>query len=320
MPRRRRTGEQIAAEVGGSSAAVSRILERLGLNSLLGEREQMQVAPNPLGSAVPAESQWAAALAPGAEPPRFGSAHVIPADQIGLPSRSVSRAVYRAFEIIVALIGLFVGSPLVLIAALIIRLDSPGAALFRHTRPARSVRMRGRDLVGRPDLIPPPGGYRPDAQYCVPSYFTLVKLRTMYADARARFPGHYAYKFTRENFHTQFPTIRDDPRVTRAGRLFRKMSIDELPNLWSVVKGDMALVGPRPEAPEVLQYYTPEEMIKFTVKPGITGLAQIRGRGLLDWGETIALDLEYVRTRSISLDIKIFALTIVRVITRHGAF
>ena len=102
--------------------------------------------------------------------------------------------------------------------------------------------------------------------------------------------------------------------------MLRKLSIDELPNLWSVVKGDMALVGPRPEAPEVLQYYTPEEMVKFTLKPGITGLAQIRGRGLLDWGETIALDLEYLQNRSVLLDLKIIILTILRVITRHGAF
>ena len=246
--------------------------------------------------------------------------HAIPADQAGLSSASVSRAVYRGFEITVALVGLLVGFPLVLTAMLVIRLDSPGSALFRHTRPARSVRMRGRDLVGRRDLIPPRGGYSPDAQYYVPSYFTLVKLRTMYADARARFPAYYAYKFTQESFHSQFPTIRDDPRVTGAGQFLRRLSIDELPNLWSVVKGDMALVGPRPEAQEVLQYYTPIEMIKFTVKPGITGLAQIGGRGLLNWGETIALDLEYVRTRSVSLDIKIIFLTILRVITRHGAF
>jgi lipopolysaccharide/colanic/teichoic acid biosynthesis glycosyltransferase len=180
--------------------------------------------------------------------------------------------------------------------------------------------MRGRDLMRLPDFIPPPGGYCPDAQYYVPSYFTLVKLRTMYADARTRFPAYYAYRFSQENFHSQLPTIRDDPRVTRAGRLLRRLSIDELPNLWSVVKGDMALVGPRPEAPEVLQYYTPEEMVKFTLKPGITGLAQIGGRGLLNWGETIALDLEYVRTRSVSLDLKIIMLTILRVVTRHGAF
>ena len=82
----------------------------------------------------------------------------------------------------------------------------------------------------------------------------------------------------------------------------------------------MALVGPRPEAPEVLQYYTAEEMVKFTLRPGITGLAQIGGRGLLNWGETIALDLEYVRTRSISLDLKIIMLTLLRVLTRRGAF
>jgi lipopolysaccharide/colanic/teichoic acid biosynthesis glycosyltransferase len=280
----------------------------------------MEVAPNPLGSAVPLESPWAPGRTLDDRPPTFGRLHVVPDDQSGSSPQGVSRVFYRAFEIVLALIGLVLGLPLILVASVIVRLDSPGTALFRHRRPARSVRIFGRDLVGRPDLVPPPGGYRPDAQYCVPSYFTLVKLRTMYADARTRFPALYAYRFSQENFHGQFPTIRDDPRVTRAGRLLRRLSIDELPNLWSVVKGDMALVGPRPEAPEVLQYYTAEEMVKFTLKPGITGLAQIGGRGLLNWGETIALDLEYVRTRSVSLDLKIIILTILRVMTRRGAF
>ncbi len=142
----------------------------------------------------------------------------------------------------------------------------------------------------------------------------------MYHDARSRFPEYYAYQYSFDNFHSQFPTILDDPRVTRVGRILRKLSLDELPNLWSVVVGDMSLVGPRPEAPEVLQYYSPEEMTKFTLRPGITGLAQISGRGLLNWGETIALDLEYVRTRSIALDLKIILLTVKRVLTRHGAF
>ena len=251
---------------------------------------------------------------------RLGPLHVLPAGQAPRPSSGVAQGAYRAVEVLFAVVGLMVGLPLVLIAAIIIRLDSPGPALFRHRRPARSVRALGRDLEGRTDLIPPPGGYLPDGQYCVPCYFTLVKLRTMYADAQTRFPDYYAYKFAPETFHRQFPTIRDDPRVTRAGRLLRKLSIDELPNLWSVVRGDMALVGPRPEAPEVLQYYTSAEMIKFTLKPGITGLAQISGRGLLNWGETIALDMEYARTRSVSLDLKIIVLTILRVVTRHGAF
>jgi lipopolysaccharide/colanic/teichoic acid biosynthesis glycosyltransferase len=257
---------------------------------------------------------------PRSESPRLGRVHVVAADDLPVASRGGAEVAYRVFEILFALTGLIFGLPLIAIAAIVIRLDSPGTALFRHRRPSRSVCVRGRDLEGRADLIPPPGGYRPDANYLVPGYFTLIKLRTMYADARTRFPAYYAYKFSPEDFHSQFPTIQDDPRVTRAGRLFRKLSIDELPNLWSVVKGDLALVGPRPEASEVLQYYTPDELIKFTVKPGITGLAQIGGRGLLNWGETIALDLEYVRTRSVSLDLKIIMLTILRVVTRHGAF
>ena len=182
--------------------------------------------------------------------------------------------------------------------------------MFFHKRPARSVRIRGRDIEGRPDLIPPPSGYDPEAEYFVPNYFTLIKFRTMYSDARTRFPTYYAYKYTAEEFRKQFPTIQNDPRVTRVGRVLRQLSLDELPNLWSVVVGDMRLVGPRPEAPEVVQYYRPEEMIKFSCKPGITGLAQSNGRGLLNWDETLALDLQYVRTRSVLLDLKTILLTI----------
>jgi lipopolysaccharide/colanic/teichoic acid biosynthesis glycosyltransferase len=232
----------------------------------------------------------------------------------------MAEVLYRAFEIVLASIGLVVGLPVMLLAAVLVHFNSPGPVLFLHKRPARSIRVRGRDLEGRSDLIPPPGGYDVDSEYYVPSYFTLIKFRTMYHDARTRFPAYYAYKYSRENFHSKFPTPQNDPRVTRVGQLLRTLSVDERPNLWSVLIGDMRLVGPRPEAPEVLQYYTPEEMIKFTLKPGITGLAQVGGRGLLNWGETLALDLQYVRTRSIALDLKIILLTIKRVVTRHGAF
>ena len=90
--------------------------------------------------------------------------------------------------------------------------------------------------------------------------------------------------------------------------------------MWSVLAGNLRLVGPRPEAPEVLQYYSPDEMYKFAYKPGITGLAQINGQGLLNWGETLEWDLEYVRTRSVALDLKILFMTLVRVSTRHGEF
>ena len=236
-----------------------------------------------------------------------------------LSSSGFAEAAYRAFEIALASIGLVVATPLMLAIAVLIRLDSPGPVLFRHRRPARSARVRGGDLMGRADLFPPPGGYDRDAEYYVPAYFTLVKFRTMYRDAPTRFPGYYPGAYAREDFRSQHPHVENDPRITRVGRILRKLSVDELPNLWSVVVGDMRLVGPRPEALEVLQYHTPGEMVRFTCKPGITGLAQISGRKLLSWGETMALDLEYVRTRTIGLDLKIILLTIKRVLTAHGA-
>lgn len=249
-----------------------------------------------------------------------GRVHVVPARDVVGSSGWLVETAYRAVEITAAAVGFVLSLPIMLITAILVRCDSPGPILFLHKRPARSVLRRGRDLVGKADLIPPPGGFEPDRLYLVPSYFTLIKFRTMYVDSRTRFPELYKYSFTAENFHQQFPTPHPDPRVTRVGRFLRKLSVDELPNLWSVVIGDIRLVGPRPEAPEVLQYYTPQEMYKFACKPGITGLAQINGRGLLTWGKTLEWDLEYVRTRSVALDIKIIFLTFWRVVTRFGAF
>jgi lipopolysaccharide/colanic/teichoic acid biosynthesis glycosyltransferase len=246
--------------------------------------------------------------------------YAVPVRDVVPASGRLAEVIYRAFEVMVALIGLTFALPLMLFAALVIRCDSPGPVLFFHKRPARSIIVRGRDLVGRGDLQPPPGGYEPDTSYYIPSYFTLVKLRTMHCDARTRFPQLYAYNYAPGEFHRQYPTLQHDPRVTRVGRVLRKLSVDELPNLWSVLVGDMRLVGPRPEAPEVLRYYTPDEMYKFACKPGITGLAQINGRGLLDWGETIAWDLRYIRTRSVGLDLKIIFMTLKLVIARRGAF
>ena len=281
----------------------------------------MEVIPSLIGRATPISGEQAAAhLQTDLRPAPVGRVHVIPVRDLVAAFGGWAQRAYRAFEIAIASAGLIVGLPFMLIMAILIRLDSPGPVLFRHRRPARAVRLRGRDLGTRVDLIPPRDGYEAGALYYVPAYFTLIKFRTMYHDARNRFPEYYAYQYSFDTFHSQFPTILDDPRVTRVGRILRKLSLDELPNLWSVIVGDMSLVGPRPEAPEVLQYYSPEEMTKFTLKPGITGLAQISGRGLLNWGETIALDLEYVRTRSIALDLKIILLTVKRVLTRHGAF
>jgi len=253
-------------------------------------------------------------------PISHGKVHAVPAADIVRYSGRVAETLYRGFEIVVAVLGLTIGLPVMLVEAILIRLDSPGPVLFFHKRPGRSIMMLGRDLEGRTDLCPPPDGYQPDTLYFVPSFFRLVKFRTMYSDARVRFPEFYAYNFTLENFHQQYGTHKHDPRVTRLGRILRKLSVDELPNLWSVLVGHMRLVGPRPEAPEVLQYYTPEEMYKFACKPGITGLAQINGRGLLNWGETLAWDLKYVRERSVWLDLKIILITLKYVVARRGAF
>jgi lipopolysaccharide/colanic/teichoic acid biosynthesis glycosyltransferase len=250
----------------------------------------------------------------------YGKVHAVPVFDIVAKSGGLAEAIYRGVEIVFALVGLVVAMPLMLIAAILVRCDSRGPALFLHRRPARSAILYGRDLEGRTDLRSPPGGYEADVAYYVPRYFKLVKFRTMYSDARTRFPALYAFQFAPGEFHRQVFKVQDDPRVTRVGRILRKLSVDELPNLWSVLIGDMRLVGPRPEAPEVLQYYTPEEMYKFACTPGITGLAQINGRGLLNWGDTLRWDLEYIRTRSVGLDLKIILLTLRHVITRRGAF
>jgi lipopolysaccharide/colanic/teichoic acid biosynthesis glycosyltransferase len=252
--------------------------------------------------------------------PPVGKVPAVPVRDVVASSSRLAEAVYRGLEILFAAIGLTLAMPLMLIVAILICWDSPGPALFFHQRPGRSSIMCGCELRKRRDLLPPPGGYERECLYFVPSYFRLPKFRTMYSDARTRFPEYYAYKFAPGEFHRQYPTNRCDPRLTRVGRILRKLSVDELPNLWCVLTGQIRLVGPRPEAPEVLQYYKPKEMYKFACKPGITGLAQINGRGLLNWGETLAWDLQYVSTRSVCLDLKIIAITLKHVVTRHGAF
>lgn len=261
--------------------------------------------------------------APAASPKSsaYGRAYAVRVgDVVPSASGTLAEVSLRAIEILVALIGLVLGLPIMLSEIVLIRWDSPGPALFFQTRLARSVMLRGADLEARTDLRPPPEGYERDALYYVPSYFNFVKFRTMYHDARSRFPELYAYKFAPEDFHRRHFKNEDDPRVTRVGRILRRLTVDELPNLWCVLIGKMRLVGPRPEIPEIVQYYTPEQMYKFACKPGITGLAQVNGRGLLNWGETLAWDLEYVRTRTVWLDLKIILLTLKYIIVRRGAF
>jgi lipopolysaccharide/colanic/teichoic acid biosynthesis glycosyltransferase len=125
--------------------------------------------------------------------------------------------------------------------------------------------------------------------------FELLKLRTMEVGAERRGAG--------------FAVDADDPRITRVGRMLRRLSIDELPQLWNVVRGDMSLIGPRPTLAYQVERYTPRQRRRLEVKPGITGWAQIHGRARLPWDERIELDVWYVEHRSPWLDLKILART-----------
>ncbi|MFH1736852.1 MAG: sugar transferase [Actinomycetota bacterium] len=176
--------------------------------------------------------------------------------------------------------------PFMLLIALLIRLDSPGTALFKPTRIG---------LNGKP--------------------FTMYKFRTMRTggekDWLKRFDPAQLDEFV---FQTE-----DDSRITGVGRFFRRTSLDELPNLLNVVGGSMSLVGPRAEEPEVVEHYTENMRRRLTVKPGITGLAQISGRGELPLKDVIAKDLEYVDKRSFRYDLEILLKTPLTVFTHRGA-
>jgi lipopolysaccharide/colanic/teichoic acid biosynthesis glycosyltransferase len=178
--------------------------------------------------------------------------------------------------------------PVLIALAIIVRIDSPGAPLFRQTRVGRN----GRE-------------------------FTVFKLRTMSADAESLLE---ALREQNEAADGLLFKIREDPRITRVGRLLRKFSLDELPQLWNVVRGDMALVGPRPPLPgEVAQYGT-EVARRLLVRPGITGLWQVSGRSNLSWDDSVRLDLYYVENWSLSLDAMIVWKTFFAILGRNGAY
>lgn len=197
----------------------------------------------------------------------------------------------RIFEVVIASLALIAFMPVMLVIALLIRLDSPGPVLFRQQRVGKGGRL-----------------------------FTFVKFRTLYADARQRFPELYAYRYSPEELSTLKFKVDHDPRVTRRGAWLRRTSLDELPNFWNVLTGDMALVGPRPEIPEMLPYYHDEMLLKFSVRPGVTGPAQVSGRGRLGFYETVQYDLSYVRERSWRHDLRMIWTTVRKVLAQDGAF
>ncbi len=128
----------------------------------------------------------------------------------------------------------------------------------------------------------------------------------------------YKFKTMRDARPGEDPLATDAVRITRLGRFLRATSLDELPSLWNVLRGDMALVGPRPLLPEYLPLYTPEQARRHAVKPGITGWAQVNGRNAISWEEKFRLDVWYVDNRSLWLDLRILWMTVRQVLARRG--
>ena len=184
---------------------------------------------------------------------------------------------------------LVIAGPVLLAAAAAVRLDSPGPAFYTQVR----VGERGR-------------------------HFTMFKLRSMYIDADARRAAVVAAGGDAGN-KVLFKD-RQDPRITRVGRILRRTSLDELPQLLNVVRGDMSLVGPRPALPQEVAEYDAEARRRLLVKPGLTGLWQVSGRSDLSWDSTVALDRHYVENRGAQLDVEILANTLKAVIGGRGAY
>lgn len=208
-----------------------------------------------------------------------------------LPNRSRSYHVAkRALDIVGASLLLLVSWPLMLILAVLIRLDSPGPAIFRQQR----VTLGGR-------------------------VFTFYKFRTMWVDAPQRYPELYDYRRSAGRDDVYYK-LSDDPRNTKVGRWLRRTTMDEMPNLINVLKGDMSLVGPRPEIPALVSHYRAEDLALFFTKAGLTGLAQVSGRSLLTVRERITLDLRYVAQQTLLLDLRILVRTVTVVLLGRGAF
>jgi len=245
--------------------------------------------------AVAASSQFGAG--------RFGSLHIVEVDRrtpdrfdvsrygrISIPHRGAYPLFKRAFDIVGASSAIVVLSPL-LVTIGACAYASGGSPLFRHRR------------VGR-------GGV----------FFDCFKFRTMVTDADTVLQNLLDSDRQIKEEWLRDHKLRDDPRITRFGRFLRRTSLDELPQLWNVLRGEMSLVGPRPVVPDELRRYGKKVATFLSARPGITGLWQISGRNNTDYRRRVALDVCYVRSKSALLDVYILVKTLRVVFTTSGAY
>jgi exopolysaccharide biosynthesis polyprenyl glycosylphosphotransferase len=194
----------------------------------------------------------------------------------------------RLFDILVSALSLIVLSPFLLIISVFIYLDSPGNVLFCQQRVGKNGK-----------------------------YFNMWKFRSMHANAEQL---KAALMNQNEMTGGVLFKMRGDPRITRMGRIIRKFSIDEIPQLWNVLIGDMSLVGPRPPLPVEVEQYSAYEFLRLAVTPGITCIWQISGRSEIPFQQQVELDLHYIATQSFWTDIVILLKTIPAVISGRGAY
>jgi lipopolysaccharide/colanic/teichoic acid biosynthesis glycosyltransferase len=183
----------------------------------------------------------------------------------------------RAVDIVVSSVVLLLTSPVLALAMLAIRLESPGPVIYSQLRAGLDGRL-----------------------------FEVLKLRTMVDGA--------------EQLGAKLAVDADDPRITRVGAFLRRTSLDELPNLLNVLRGEMSVIGPRPTLPAQVDQYTPRQRGRLAIKPGITGWAQVNGRASLPWEDRIELDLFYIAHRSLPLDLRILWRTVAMVLGGSGLY
>ncbi len=196
------------------------------------------------------------------------------------------RVIKRAIDIVVSALGLLILAIPMAIVALVIYLDDKGSPFFSQVRVTENGKM-----------------------------FRMYKFRSMCVDAEARFA-----EVQKENETDGLAfKAKNDPRVTRVGHFIRKTSIDELPQLWNILKGDMSIIGIRPPLPREVVLYTPHEMDRLLVKAGLGTMAQTNGRSDLPFDVWTDLDIEYIQKRSLWMDVKVFCKMIIAVLRRKGA-